>query len=122
MARYSLTAGLFSLDEKGEALDLAATLEAIAAAGFGEVELMAEGAEWEKPGAHDARPCREALERTGIFPHTIHTPMTGVDLASSVEAIRRDSVARIGDAMRFLGEVGGRTAIVHPTGHPTPDE
>ena len=122
MARYSLTAGLFSLDEKGEARGLAATLEAIADAGFGEVELMAEGAEWEKPGAHDAGPCREALERTGIFPHTIHTPMTGTNLASSIEAIRRDSIARIADAMRYLGEVGGRTAIVHPTGHPTPDE
>ena len=122
MARYSLTAGLFSLDEKGEARDLAATLEAIAAAGFGEVELMAEGAEWESPGAHDAAPCREALERTGIFPHTIHTPMTGTNLASSIEAIRRDSIARITDAMRLLGEVGGRIAIVHPTGHPTPEE
>ena len=122
MARYSLTAGLFSLDEEGEARDLAATLEAIAAAGFCEVELMAEGAEWEKPGAHDAGPCREALERPGIFPHTIHTPMTGTNLASSIEAIRRDSIARIADAMRYLGEVGGRTAIVHPTGHPTPEE
>lgn len=122
MATYSLTAGLFSLDEKGEARDLAATLEAIAAAGFGEVELMAEGAEWEKPGAHDPGPCREALERTGVYPHTIHTPMTGTNLASSIEAIRRDSIARIADAMRYLGEVGGRTAIVHPTGHPTPEE
>ena len=106
MARYSLTAGLFSLDEKGEAKDLAATLEAIAAAGFGEVELMAEGAEWEKPGTHDAGPCRQALERTGIYPHTLHTPLTGVDLSSSIEEIRRDSIARIGDAMRYLGEVG----------------
>ena len=122
MARYSLTAGLFSLDEKGEARDLAATLEAIAAAGFGEVELMAEGAEWEKPGAHDPGPCREALERTGIYPHTIHTPLTNANLASSIEEIRRDSIARISDAMRYLGEVGGRTAIVHPTGHPTPEE
>ena len=123
MAKYSLTAGLFFLDEESAAKDdLAATLESIAAAGFSETELMAEGDEWQSPGPHDAGSCREALERLGIFPHTIHTPMTDVNLASSIEAIRRDSVARIGDAMRFLGEVGGRTAIVHPTGHPTPDE
>ena len=55
LTRYSLTAGLFSMDEKGEARDLAATLEAIAAAGFDEVELMAEGAEWEKPGEPTTR-------------------------------------------------------------------
>ncbi len=123
VARYSLTSGLFSLDEESAAKDdLAATLESIAAAGFSETELMAEGEEWQRPGPHDAGPCRRALERWGIYPHTIHTPMTDVNLASSIEAIRRDSVARIGDAMRFLGEVGGRTAIVHPTGHPTPEE
>ena len=42
--------------------------------------------------------------------------MSGVNLASSIEEIRRDSVTRIGDAMRYLGELGGRAAIVHPTG------
>ena len=123
MATYSLASGLFFLDADSEVRhDPVAALESIAAAGFSETELMAEGDEWQNPGSHDARPCREALERFKIFPHTIHTPMSGVNLASSIEEIRRDSVTRIGDAMRFLGELGGRTAIVHPTGSPGPEE
>ena len=123
MARYSLASGLFFLDAESTARhDVAAALESIAAAGFSETELMAEGDEWQAPGSHDAGPCREALERFNIFPHTIHTPMSGVNLASSVEEIRRDSVTRIGDAMRFLGELGGRAAIVHPTGATTAEE
>ena len=48
--------------------------------------------------------------------------MSGVNLASSIEEIRRDSVTRIGDAMRYLGELGGRAAIVHPTGATTSEE
>ena len=123
MATYSLASGLFFLDADSEVRhDPVAALESIAAAGFSETELMAEGDEWQNPGSHDARPCREALERFKIFPHTIHTPMSGVNLASSIEEIRRDSVTRIGEAMRFLGELGGRTAIVHPTGSPGPEE
>ena len=123
MATYSLASGLFFLDAESAARhDVAAALESIAAAGFSETELMAEGDEWQKPGSHDTRPCREALEQFKIFPHTIHTPMSGVNLASSIEAIRRDSVTRIGDAMRYLGELGGRTAIVHPTGATTSEE
>ena len=123
MATYSLASGLFFLDAESAARhDVAAALESIAAAGFSETELMAEGDEWQEPGSHDTRPCREALEQFKIFPHTIHTPMSGVNLASSIEAIRRDSVTRIGDAMRYLGELGGRTAIVHPTGATTSEE
>ena len=123
MATYSLASGLFFLDAENDARhDPVAALESIAAAGFSETELMAEGDEWQQSGSHDAGPCRDALERFKIFPHTIHTPMSGVNLASSIDEIRRDSVARIGDAMRYLGELGGRTAIVHPTGSPTPEE
>ena len=123
MATYSLALGLFFLDAEDKARhNLVAALESIAAAGFSETELMAEGDEWQEPGSHDAGPCREALERFKIFPHTIHTPMSGINLASSIEEIRRDSVTRIGDAMRFLGELGGRAAIVHPTGATTSEE
>ena len=51
-----------------------AALESIAAAGFSETELMAEGDEWQEPGSHDAGPCREALERFKHFPaHNTYT-------------------------------------------------
>jgi sugar phosphate isomerase/epimerase len=117
VATYSLASGLFVFDKENQVTGTpVAVLESIAAAGFRETELMAEGDEWQTPGSHNARQCREALERLEIFPHTIHTPMSGVNLASSDEGVRIDSVARIADAMQFLGELGGRTAIVHPTG------
>ena len=52
MATYSLASGLFFLDAEDKARhDLAATLESIAAAGFSETELMAEGDEWQEPGS-----------------------------------------------------------------------
>ena len=125
MATYSLGSGLFIFDKENQVTgDPVAALESIAAAGFRETELMAEGEEWKAPGAHDTRRFREALERLGVLPHTIHTPMSGVHLASPDERVRRDGVARIADAMRFLAELeqGGRAAIVHPTGRPGPGE
>ena len=74
MARYSLTAGLFSLDEKGETRDLAATLEAIAAAGFGEVELMAEGAEVGETGGprYGTLPRSPGADRGSIRTRSTH--------------------------------------------------
>ncbi len=117
MATYSLGAGLFIFDKKNQATgDPLSALESIAANGFHEVELMAEGEEWESPGSHDSASFCNVLQRCDIFPHTIHTPMSGVNLASSNKDIRRDGIARVADALRFLGELGGRTAIVHPTG------
>ena len=92
MATYSLASGLFVFDKENQVTGApVAALESIAAAGFRETELMAEGDEWQTPGSHDARQCRKALERLEIFPHTIHTPMSGVNLASSDEGMRIDS-------------------------------
>ena len=120
---YSLTSALFINDRiKQHAWDSPEVLEAVAAAGFRETEITAEGEAWNTPGTHDAARIRKALEQFEIFPHTIHTPMSGVNLASTLEAIRKDGIARIGDAMRLLGELGGRTAVVHPTGWPGQDE
>ncbi len=123
MATYSLASVLFMFDKEGNATgDPIAALESVAAAGFRETELMAEGEEWEAPGPHDARKLREALGRLGVFPHTIHTQYKDVNLASPEEEIRRDGISRIADAMRFAAEVGACTAIVHATGRPKPGE
>ena len=123
MATYSLSCGLFVFDKEGKPVgDQIAGLEAIARAGFRETELMAEGPGWEQAGSRDVNKYRAVLERFGIFPHTIHTPLIDVYLTSSDEALRADAVARIADAMRFLGELGGRTAIVHPWSRPGPSD
>ena len=123
METYSLSARLFIFDEEGEpTVDPIEALEAVAAAGFRETELIAEGPEWEAPGPHDTKKYREAMERLAVFPHTIHTQYRKTNLGSVDEEIRRNSVDKIADAMRFLAELGGKTAVVHPTGSPGPGE
>jgi len=102
--------------------DPIAALESVAAAGFRETELMAEGEEWRTYGPHDADNFRRALDRLGIDPATIHSPLREVNLASSDERIRKDGITRVADAMRFGAEVGARVSIVHPTGRPGPGE
>ena len=123
MKNYSLSSVLFTSEkEKHFKWDTPEAFEAVAAAGFRETEIMAEGEEWNAPGSHDAVRIRKALEEFEIFPHTIHTPMSEVNLCSTLETIRKDGIGRISDAIRLLGELGGRTAIVHPSGRPGPDE
>jgi sugar phosphate isomerase/epimerase len=99
-----------------------AAVEKISAAGFRRAELTAEGEAWRVRGYPDAAMFRAVLKRTGIDPMTIHTPYNGVNIASLDEAVRLEAVRRIADAMRFAGEVGARTAVVHPTGRPGPKE
>lgn len=116
---FSLSSTLFILDKENKASgDPIAALESVAAAGFSETELVAEGEEWQSPGPHDPGRFRKGLERVGIRPHTIHTPLSGVNLASDDEAVRKEGIARIADAIRFGAEVGARVAVVHPTGRP----
>ena len=123
MPNYSIGSGLYMADDTGEFVgDPVEALRAVAASGYSEVELMAEGVGWEE-GAPDPAPYREALESSGLYPHTIHAPFRSINLASFDEAERKESVAQVAAAMRFHAEVGGRTIVVHPSGSPTsPDE
>ena len=123
MPNYSIGSQLYMADDTGEFVgDPVEALRAVAASGYSEVELMAEGVGWEE-GAPDPAPYREALESSGLYPHTIHAPFRSINLASFDEAERKESVAQVAAAMRFHAEVGGRTIVVHPSGSPTsPDE
>ncbi len=123
MATFSLASSLFVFSKENRPDgDPYAALDAIAAAGFGKTELMAEGELWETGSPPDPQPFRQAIERSAVTPRTLHTPMSEVNLASSNEDVRRTSVGRIADTLRFFAELGGQTAIVHPTGRPGPDE
>ena len=123
MPNYSIGSQLYMADDTGEFVgDPVEALRAVAASGYSEVELMAEGVGWEE-GAPDPAPYREALESSGLYPHTIHAPFRSINLASFDEPERKESVAQVAAAMRFHAEVGGRTIVVHPSGSPTsPDE
>ena len=74
MTTYSLHAGLFIFDKKNRTiLDPISALDLVARAGFTETELLAEGEEWQTPSVHDASNIGRALDRLGIYPHTIHS-------------------------------------------------
>ena len=119
MPTYSIASVLHMSDNTGDLNgDPIEALRSVAASGYDEVELIAEGVGWED-GPPDSAPFREALESTGLYPHTIHAPFKSINLASMDEEERKESVAQVAAAMRFHAEVGGRTIIVHPSGSPT---
>ena len=119
MPTYSIASALYMTDHTGEFVgDPIEALRSVAASGYTEVELIAEGLEWED-GPPDSAPFREALESSGLYPHTIHAPFKSINLASMDEGERKESVAQVAAAMRFHAEVGGQTIVVHPSGSPT---
>lgn len=93
-------------------------IELLAALGFRKTELLADGVRWKRPAPREAARLKTALEHFEVDPASIHTPIKGIDLTSADSAIRRESVGRIAEAMRFGAEMGTRTAVVHPTGKP----
>jgi sugar phosphate isomerase/epimerase len=118
VATYSLADVVFVLGKQNNVvLEPVEALEQVAAAGFREVELSTLTSEWMTPGeCHNPARMKAALERLNIVPRIIHTPLRGVNLCSSVDELRRESVTLIGESIRYLAELGGRTAIVHPVG------
>jgi sugar phosphate isomerase/epimerase len=122
MINFGLAATLFLQDIEGDLIDETIdSLETIAREGFQKTELLADGISWKPPDPRTTSKLRKALERFDVDPSTIHTPMKGIDLSSPDVSVRKASVKRISEAMRFAADVGVRTAIVHPTGKPGVD-
>jgi sugar phosphate isomerase/epimerase len=120
---FSLASALFIVDNHNNPTgDSAAAIESIAALGFRATELLVDGEMWTAPLPHETAKLRKALEQFDIDPATIHTPMKGINLGSPDAAIRKDSIQRVASAMRFGADVGARTAIVHPSIKPGPNE
>ncbi len=116
MVTYSLASCLFIIDREGNPTgDPITALESIAALGFKATELFAEGPLWNAPGPREAASVRKALERFGIDPATIHTPLKETNLASPDDTFRKSSIECIANAIRFGADLGARTAVVHPT-------
>ncbi len=123
MPTYSLSACLFVYDKENKPTgDLEAAVARVAAAGFAETEVTAEGDSWPPVAGGEVAELKSALERSGLFPHTLHAPLMGINLASEIEAIRRDGIKQMAAALRVQGALGGRAVIVHPTGRPGADE
>ena len=115
MPEYSLASSLFLYNKDGDNIgDPIEAIQSVSAAGFTQTELMAEGIDWIN-GPPDPKPILNALESNQVFPHSIHAPYTDVNLASLDENERQIGIEKVTAAIRFLGEVGGTTIIVHPT-------
>ena len=115
MPEYSLANVLFLCSKNGEIIgDPIEAIQSVAAAGFTQTELMAEGVDWIN-GPPDPKPILNALESNQVFPQSIHAPYTNVNLASLDENERQIGIEKVTAAIRFLGELGGTTIIVHPT-------
>jgi sugar phosphate isomerase/epimerase len=105
MATYSVSLSVF-----GE-MPLAPALDAVAAAGFSEVELTARHFAVRRDG-FDLGAVRRALREAGVRPRTLHSIVP--NLGATDEGERRIAVA--GVAMQFapFGDLGGETVVVHP--------
>jgi len=123
MQEFSLASSLFIIDHKNNLSgDPVSAVESIAELGFRKTELLADGVRWTAPEPAEVSRLKKALERFDVEPATIHTPMKGIDLTSPDPAVRKDSIERIAEAMRFGADLGAHAAIVHPTGKPGPEE
>jgi sugar phosphate isomerase/epimerase len=119
MPVFALASSLFVVDKENMPTgDPAKAIGSIAAHGFRKTELLADGIRWKAPEPGEVSRLRTALEQFEVEPATIHTPMKGIDLTSPDSTVRKDSIERIKEAMRFGAEMGAHTAIVHPTGKP----
>ena len=119
MPTYSLSSGLFQYDKYGgNTGNPIEAIQSVAAARFPEIELLAEGIDW-ATGPPSPNLYRNALQELNVYPHTIHAPHSTINLASFDETERKNSVGQVASALRFLAEIGGKTAIVHPTGRPS---
>jgi sugar phosphate isomerase/epimerase len=119
MITYGLASALFIFDKEDNPTgDQIAALERVANTGFRQTELLAEGDEWEEHGHFNVSSFRQTLDRLNLDPMTIHTPLKGINIASSDDTVRRYGTERISAAIKIGADLGAKVAIVHPSGRP----
>ncbi len=101
------------------------TLDAVAAAGFANIELSGCGStlqEWlcesrpdtpPAPRGADAAAFRRAMEQRGLAAPTLHAPATTNVLGPPTEDWRREKVQVLAGYLRFAGEIGAKGMVIH---------
>lgn len=111
MVKPALSAVLFNDRESVLAL------EAISGAGFGAVELVANGPYSGVDTAQARRATKQGLSRLGLVASALHAPYSSfkMDLARLDEGYRRQGVATVIKALGWAAELEAATVVVHLT-------
>lgn len=102
-----------------EGLAAEPALEAIAAAGFRQVELLGDANHLDNWPSHPAQ-TRRLLEHMGLTVRTVHSPSAGWNNGDLDEAARRASVEIAAASFGQAAELGAEIVICHANGPNTP--
>ena len=98
---------------------LDAALDAIAAAGFSQTEILGQEPHLAVPPTGRALSLfRGGLEERGFRAWTVHAPMTRHVLGAPDEDWRRERVAVLAEYVRFAGGIDADKIVVHPVPNP----
>lgn len=99
--------------------DVEAALDAIAAAGFPQTELLGQEPHVEgPPTGSELSEFRARLEGRGLRASSVHTPATVNVLGAPDEDWRREKVAVLGSYIRFTADIGATDMVIHPIPNP----
>ena len=99
--------------------DLEAALDAVAAAGFPQTEILGQEPHVaEPPTGRELSELRNGLESRGLRARTVHAPATVNVLGAPDEDWRRDKVAVLGSYIRFAADIGATDIVIHPIPNP----
>ena len=99
--------------------DLRRALEAIAEAGFPQVEILGQAPHvTAPPGEQDTREIRRVLDSLGFSGLTVHAPLGVHVLGATEEQWRRRTVSIFATFLRFTAAIGGSALVIHPVPNP----
>ena len=98
---------------------LEAALDAIAAAGFTQTEILAQEPHLaELPAGPELSRFIASLKARGLWSRTVHAPLGKNVLGAPDEDWRRQSISVLADYIRFAGEIGSTDIVIHPIPNP----
>jgi len=99
--------------------DVEAALDAIAAAGFTQAEILGQEPHVaEPPTGRELRDFRARLEQRGLGGGTLHAPLRRNVLGAPQEDWRREKAAVLAAYIRFAGALGVTGIVIHPVPNP----
>ena len=120
---YDISYGTTGFEDRG----LEAALDAIAAAGFKQTEILGQEPHLSKPPSGAALTAfYNRSEARGLRARTVHAPLKTHMLGAPVEQWRRENVDVFRVYLRFAGAIGATDVIIHtvpnPQSIPSPDD
>jgi len=96
-----------------------AALDGVAAAGFRNVEILGQEPHVSEPPAGEALAhFRQGLDARGFRLRSVHAPLGKHVLGAPDEAWRQEKLAVLESYVRFAGDIGAGTIVIHPVPNP----